>query len=98
MHIPTRFTIAIHTLLCIACFAPHRKVTSTFLADSTNANAVIVRRILGQLKEAGLVQVAAGVGGATVAKPLCDITLLDIFHAVEAVDTDFFGFLNFLCC
>lgn len=92
MQITSRFTVAIHTLLCIACFSNKRKVTSNFIAESTNSNPVIIRRILGQLKDAGLVEVKLGVGGATITKPLKDITLLDIFDAVEALNDDFFSF------
>lgn len=92
MKITARFTLAIHIMLCIGCFYDKRKVTSEFIALSTNANPVIIRRILGQLKAAGLVEVKAGVGGASIAKPLEDITLLDIFYAVEAMTEDFFNF------
>ena len=35
---------------------------------------VIVRKILGQLKKAGIVEVARGSGGAVLAKPENDIT------------------------
>lgn len=92
MKITSRFTLAIHIMLCIACFCEKRKVTSEFIALSTNANPVIIRRILGQLKSAGLVEVRAGVGGATITKDLEEITLLDIFYAVEAMTEDFFNF------
>lgn len=92
MQITSRFTLAIHTMLCIASFSNTRKVTSNFIAESTNSNPVIIRRILGQLKNAGLVNVAAGIGGSTIAKPLTEITLLDIFNAVEAANDIFFNF------
>ena len=45
-------------------------MTSDFLAGSTNVNPVIIRKILGQLKKAGLVEVARGTGGASISKPL----------------------------
>ena len=45
--------------------------------------AGIIRKTLGQLKAAGLVDVAAGVGGAKLKKAPADITLQDIFQAVE---------------
>ncbi|MFA9423058.1 MAG: Rrf2 family transcriptional regulator [Sedimentibacter sp.] len=92
MQITSRFTVAIHTMLCIASFSNTRKVTSNFIAQSTNSNPVIIRRILGQLKDAGLINIAAGVGGSTIAKPLTVITLLDIFNAVEAINDNFFSF------
>jgi len=87
MQISSRFTVAVHVLICIEMFKGERKVTSDFLASSVNANSVVIRRILQQLKKAGLVRVTRGTGGAEAAKPLTDITLLDIYHAVECVET-----------
>lgn len=92
MQISTRFSIAVHTLLCIAHFAPTTKVTSAFIAASVNVNPVVIRRTLGMLKEAGLVHVEAGVGGASLARPLDEITLLDIYRAVESVAGELFDF------
>ena len=85
MQISSRFTLAVHIFACIDTFKDSYKVTSDFLAGSTNVNPVIIRKILGQLKAAGLVTVARGSGGATIAKPLQEITFLDIYHAVECV-------------
>lgn len=86
MQISSRFTLAIHILACIDTFKEKHKVTSDFLAGSTNINPVIIRKILGQLKNAGIVEVVRGSGGATILKPLKDITFLDIYKAVECVD------------
>lgn len=85
MQISSRFTIAIHVLSCIEMFKED-KVTSEFLAGSVNANPVVIRRLLQQLKSAGIVIVTRGSGGAKIARPLENITLLDIYHAVECVD------------
>ncbi len=86
MQISSRFTLAIHILACIDTFKEKHKVTSDFLAGSTNINPVIIRKILGQLKNAGIVEVVRGSGGAKILKPLKDITFLDIYKAVECVD------------
>lgn len=86
MQISSRFTLAVHILTCIDVFGEKQKVTSEFLAASTNVNPVVVRKILGQLKAAGIVNVARGSGGATMARPLSEITFLDIYRAVECVD------------
>lgn len=86
MQISSRFTLAVHIFACIDTFKDECKVTSDFLAGSTNVNPVIIRKILGQLKNAGLVKVARGSGGASIARPLKDITFLDIYKAVECVD------------
>lgn len=74
-------------------FGNEYKVTSDFLAGSTNVNPVIIRKILGQLKSAGLINVARGTGGTTAAKPLEEITFLDVYRAVEcAPDGELFHF------
>lgn len=86
MQISSRFTLAVHILVCIDTFKDKYKVTSDFLAGSTNVNPVIVRKILSQLKSAGLVQVSRGSGGATITKSLNEITFLDIYKAVECID------------
>ena len=81
MQISSRFTLAVHILACLDKFGNKYKVTSAFLAGSTNVNPVIVRKILGQLKSAGLVEIARGSGGAS-------ITFLDIYKAVECVGNE----------
>lgn len=86
MQISSRFTIAIHVFSCIYTFEKQRKVTSDFLASSVEVNPVVIRRILLQLKAAGLVSVQRGTGGAAIARPLEEITFLDIYRAVECVE------------
>ncbi|WP_018142974.1 Rrf2 family transcriptional regulator [Alloscardovia criceti] len=86
MQISSRFTIAIHIFSCIEYFQSAHKITSEFLADSIQVNPVIIRKILAQLKKAGLVNVARGAGGATSAKPVADITLFDVYQAVDSVE------------
>ncbi len=86
MQISSRFTLAVHILTCIDVFKDQYKITSDFLAKSTNVNPVIVRKILGQLKNAGIVEIARGSGGATLSKPLNKITFLAIYKAVECID------------
>lgn len=86
MQISSRFTLAIHIFACIDTFGNECKVTSDFLAGSTNVNPVIIRKILGQLKGAGLIDVARGTGGTTVAQPLDQISFLDVYRAVECVE------------
>lgn len=85
MQISSRFTIAIHMLTCMETFKEDYKITSDFLASSINVNPVIIRRILSQLRDAGMITVKRGTGGAQIRKPLEDITFLDIYRAVECV-------------
>ncbi len=93
MKITSRFSVAVHTLLAIYTFGGEYKTTSEFIASSVNVNPVIIRRTLGSLKEAGIVEVKAGSGGATIIKPLRDISLLDVYKAVDSVEDD--GLFNF---
>ncbi len=86
MQISSRFTLAIHIFACIDTFGGTHKVTSDFLAGSTNVNPVIIRKILGQLKGAGLIDVARGTGGTAVTRPLEEITFLDVYRAVECIE------------
>lgn len=79
----SRFSMATHILAMIAHF---QSVTSEQMAVSVGTNPVVIRRIIGQLKKAKLVNVKAGVGGATLAKNSDDITILDIYRAVEVVE------------
>lgn len=86
MQISSRFTIAVHMLACMDVFKEDYKITSDFLASSINVNPVIIRKILSQLKEAGLIEVKRGPGGAAIARPLEEITLLDVYHAVDCLE------------
>ena len=86
MQISSRFTIAVHILICIEEFKDKMKVTSELLASSVNVNPVVIRRLLQQLKAAGIVEVKRGSGGAFLAKKPEEITLLDLYKAVDCVD------------
>ena len=85
MQISSRFTIATHMLITIALKGKESKVTSDFLASSVRVNPVIIRKTLSQLKKAELISVARGTGGAEIIKNLEDISLLDIYQAVECL-------------
>lgn len=70
-----------------------QKMTSDFMALSIGTNPVIVRKMLQQLKAAGLIEVARGTGGVTVKRPLDEITFLDVYRAVECTpDKEMFHF------
>ena len=71
MQFSSRLTIATHILLCIEIFKDDYKITSNFLAGSIHVNPVIVRNILGLLSSAGIVEIKAGIGGASLAKSPC---------------------------
>ncbi|MBP3798713.1 MAG: Rrf2 family transcriptional regulator [Ruminococcus sp.] len=88
MQIKSKFTAAVHILACIDIFGDQMRVTSDFLSGSTGVNAVIVRNVLGQLRYAGIVETRQGSGGAHLAKALDEITLYDIYKAVDCVDDE----------
>lgn len=58
-------------------------MTSEAIAKSTGNNPVIVRKILGNLKRAGLVRVHRGRGGATLAQNPEDITMWAVYNAID---------------
>lgn len=93
MQISSRFSVAVHTLLCVEVFKENYKVTSDFIAGSVGTNPVIIRKIMGQLKKAGLIEALAGTGGTYLLKKPEEITLLDIAKAVDLFENDrLFGF------
>ena len=72
-----------HLLAAADYFGKDQKVTSRFLAASIGANPVIVRNIMIQLADAGMIDVKRGPGGITILRPLSKITFLDLYKAVE---------------
>ncbi|MDO3413100.1 Rrf2 family transcriptional regulator [Saccharibacillus sp. CPCC 101409] len=84
MNISTKFPVAVHTLILLSVSEPGT-ATSEFIASSVNTNPVVIRRITGMLGRAGLVEARAGVAGSRLRRPLEDITLLDVYKAVNAV-------------
>ncbi|MEE0955293.1 MAG: Rrf2 family transcriptional regulator [Eubacterium sp.] len=89
MQISSRFTIAVHVLTCIEVFKDDYQVNSEFISSSVGVNPVIIRKIFGQLKAAGLIYVQrGGNGGVTLAKPAEKITLCDVYRAVESVEEE----------
>ena len=93
MQISSRFTVALHIFTCVETFKDDCKVTSDFLASSINTNPVIIRKILSQLKNAGLITVARGTGGIAPTRPISEITFYDVYQAIEPVENgDLFHF------
>lgn len=86
--INTRFSVAIHIISLIAS-NPHEAMSSEWIAGSVNTNPVVIRRITGLLKRAGIVDTVPGVAGITLKKCPSEITLLDIYHAVISDDALF---------
>ncbi|GAA5051806.1 Rrf2 family protein [Thermocatellispora tengchongensis] len=84
MSLSSRTAVAIHALTMLARRDDH-SLTSAEIADSLSSNPVLVRRILGSLRDAGLVWSAEGRGGGwSLARDPREITLHDAYAAVEA--------------
>ncbi len=82
-------SVGIH-LLTVLALKRDEPLTSEFLAGSVNTNPVVIRRLLGSLREAGIVDSRTGVGGGWTLQVDPDrITLLDILHAVEPHEEPF---------
>jgi Rrf2 family protein len=78
-----QFAIGVHTLALLAQ-NPDSFLTSNEIAESTMTHPVAVRRIVAGLSEAGVVETQKGPGGgARLARLPRQITLADIYKAVE---------------
>lgn len=88
MQITSRFTIAIHIITAIDHFKDSHTVTSGFLAGSVGANPVIVRNVMGSLKEAGIISISQGKSGISLAKSLDEITFYDVYKAVDCLNEE----------
>jgi DNA-binding IscR family transcriptional regulator len=82
----THFAVAIH-ILTLAIVDGEEPVTSRRAAASVGTNPAFIRRIVGRLAKAGLVDVQMGpLGGVRVLKPANKTTLLDVYRAMDADD------------
>jgi DNA-binding IscR family transcriptional regulator len=84
LSISSRFSVGIHILTLID-FNKEEANSSEYLAASVNTNPALIRKLMGMLKKGGLIEVRPGVAGAKLAKELSDITLLDVYKAVNVV-------------
>ena len=83
MQTNTQFASAIHMLALLA-LDEDEQVTSAEMASSVNTNPAFLRRILGALSHAGLVESQPGAhGGWRLRRAPEDIDLLAIYQAVD---------------
>jgi Rrf2 family protein len=83
MSTSSRFAVAVHVLTLMA-WADDEPLKSEQVAESVNTNAVVIRRMLCELAESKLVVSQSGaMGGSKLAREPEQITLLDIYQAVE---------------
>lgn len=78
----SRLSFSLHALLHIS--EHEGPVTSEILGKGMDTHPVVVRRTMAGLRNAGLVDSVKGHGGGwSIARPLKDISLLDIYRALD---------------
>src|ERR1700734_2681664 len=78
-----RFAVGVNLLTALAS-NPGKVLRSEDMADSANTNPVVVRRLFSLMTSAGLIRARLGPGGGfELARPASDITLRDVFAALE---------------
>lgn len=103
MRINTRFTVAVH-MMALTALIQNQGVpaTSELLAKSVGTNPVVIRQMTAMLKKAGLIEARNGIPGIELVKLQEDITLLEIYKAVQRdADAPLFAFHpnpNPACC
>lgn len=83
MQLSMKCSVAVHCLIFIWEARDRTRVTSTLLAQSTGCNPVVIRTVLSALKKAGLITVSRGPGGAALCRDPEQITLYQIYTALE---------------
>ena len=79
----SRFAVAVHVLSLMA-WSGEEPLKSEQVAESVNTNPVVIRRMLLELAEAGLVVSQTGsLGGSRLANDPAKTTLLDVYQALE---------------
>lgn len=86
MHTSSRFAVAIHTLVFLAMRDNENdSVTSDMIAASVNTNAVVIRRILGTLRESNIVTSQSGAcGGWYLKRKPQAISLREVYRSLES--------------
>jgi DNA-binding IscR family transcriptional regulator len=83
MRVSTRFSDSIHILAFIETYKGKIPLTSDNIAGSIETSPVVVRRLMGQLRKAGLLDTVHGAADPKLAKAPQDISLYDVLLAVE---------------
>ncbi|MEM9488865.1 MAG: Rrf2 family transcriptional regulator [Myxococcota bacterium] len=79
----SKLPVAIHVAVALGCHEDEF-VTSEILATGIGTNPVVIRRIVGDLSRAGIVEARRGkCGGARLARPARDIPLVAIYRAID---------------
>ncbi len=88
MKMSSKFTISVQILMLVAIFEDE-KITSEMMSQSTGANAVMIRQLFGKLKSANILNVSAGKGPTSLSQDPENISLWDIYIAVEEYNSNY---------
>lgn len=77
----SKLSVGIH-ILCLVAREPC-PITSDYIAGSIGTNPALVRRLMSKLKSARLLNTQTKLGATGLAKPAEQISLLEVFRAVE---------------
>ena len=88
MRTDSQFTTMVHVLTLLAC--TDKPISSKWIAGSVNTNPVVIRQVIGHLRDAGIVETLPGsAGGARLKKDADQVTLGDVYQLVKK--ETFFG-------
>lgn len=90
MNLSTRFAVSVH-ILSVLYYNKDNVCDSEFISGSVNTNPVVIRRLVTSLKKAGLVEVTPGVKGIKLKKQPSEISLYEIYNAVDNPNSMLFG-------
>ena len=79
-----KFSSAIHTLILIA--KSEKPLTSEAIAKSVGTNASYIRKVIGLLKKKDIIESHRGVSGFALKPQSEDLTLLQIYQAVNGTE------------
>lgn len=82
MKYSSKLSDAVHILVMIA-INPFEKLSSNTMATSIQTNAAFIRRLMSSMRKAGLINCVQGQALPSLAKCPSEITLLDIYKAIE---------------
>ncbi len=74
---------AVHILAYIDIIKGDGDLSSKGIADSVESNPSLIRRLMSALSKAGLLTTQSGTVDPKLAKPAEEITLLDIYYALD---------------
>jgi Rrf2 family nitric oxide-sensitive transcriptional repressor len=84
LNISEAANLAIHALAYLARDGVDRPVAAATIAGSLEVSEAHLVKVLQRVKKVGLVDSVRGPrGGFTLARPLADISLLDIYEAID---------------